>query len=276
MSIAPERGGTMTETIAADLRQLIHDGELGPGERIGSVQDLAVRYGTGRTTVNAAIDRLEAEGLLSGGKGKLIRVRQALTPLIWDLGGEMLAARGAGPATAFDGSRWEAAVREQGRAPRQDAVALSLLGAPPPEAAGVAQWEGKTAVRSLIRRVDGQPSMLATSYFPYEVIAGTPLAEPGDAPATADVLADAGHPQAHLEWSASARMPRPREIADFRLPRGVPVLEVTLAGYGADGVPVHVMRIVAPADRWTIRVPDPALAAGHAQPCVISSARRSQ
>ena len=253
MSVAPEQGGTMIEIIAADLRTQIHDGMLSPGERVGSVKDLAERYGAARTTVHAAIDLLIGEGILSGGKGLSLRVRQAPEPLAWDLGAEIRAARDGGA-----GDWWEDAVRQQGHDGRQDAAVLSFLAAPPPEMARAPRWDGKTAVRSLTRWVDGKPSMLAAAYFPYPVIAGTPLAEPGDVPAAAEVLAGCGHPQSRLECRATARMPRPLEVAGLRLPRGVPVLEVTLDGYEAGGAPVHVVRIVAPADRWAMRLLEPA------------------
>ncbi len=57
------RGGWSTQTVSERLRQLILEGEYGPGERLIEEQ-LAERLGISRTPVRQALTMLEAEGLV--------------------------------------------------------------------------------------------------------------------------------------------------------------------------------------------------------------------
>jgi len=54
---------TSTVRVHAELRQAILDGVLGPGERLRA-EALAERFGTSRTPVREALQRLEREGLV--------------------------------------------------------------------------------------------------------------------------------------------------------------------------------------------------------------------
>src|SRR4030081_4067085 len=52
------------------LRALVHDGELRPGDRIPASREFAVQLGVHRTTVANAYAELESEGLISGHVGR--------------------------------------------------------------------------------------------------------------------------------------------------------------------------------------------------------------
>jgi 2-aminoadipate transaminase len=52
------------------LRALVHDGELRPGDRIPATRELAVQLGVHRTTVANAYAELEADGLIRGHVGR--------------------------------------------------------------------------------------------------------------------------------------------------------------------------------------------------------------
>src|SRR3954468_19960820 len=57
------RSSTSAERTLASLRELILDGDLRPGTRLGEVE-LAERLGVSRTPVREALTRLAAEGLV--------------------------------------------------------------------------------------------------------------------------------------------------------------------------------------------------------------------
>lgn len=259
MSGASQLAGTAKDRITDDLRRQIKSGALKPGDGIGTTQQLAGEYQVGRATIREAFAILTGEGLLVSGKGYGVRVRKQPERLTWDLGFERRSALAAAEDddSPADGDWWDEMVRRQGRKPRQD-VELSFLPGPPPEVAALLEWDAKTVVRSRVRYVDGTPAMLATSYFPFDVAEGTPLAEPGDVHARGGVLAAYGHPQAVIRWTSTARMPSAEEAAKLDMLRGVPVHEVTFTGYEEknlefpDGRPVRVMVTIAPADRWTL------------------------
>lgn len=52
------------------LRRLIKDGRLGPGERLPSLRDAAAAAGVNVNTMRAVYARLESEGLLKGEQGR--------------------------------------------------------------------------------------------------------------------------------------------------------------------------------------------------------------
>lgn len=63
--------------IAADLRELVESGELGPGDALPSEAELTERYGVSRGTARQALAELEGAGLVEAvhGKGRYVRRR---------------------------------------------------------------------------------------------------------------------------------------------------------------------------------------------------------
>src|SRR5260370_41144121 len=61
--------------LRAQLRALVHAGDLRPGDRIPASRELAVMLGVHRTTVANAYAELESEGLIQGhvGRGTFIK-----------------------------------------------------------------------------------------------------------------------------------------------------------------------------------------------------------
>ncbi|MGC8794117.1 MAG: PLP-dependent aminotransferase family protein [Bryobacteraceae bacterium] len=68
------------------LKELIASGRLRPGERLPATRELAGRLGLNRTTVTAAYELLQAEGLIRGhvGRGSFVASGPALPRLAWD------------------------------------------------------------------------------------------------------------------------------------------------------------------------------------------------
>jgi GntR family transcriptional regulator, histidine utilization repressor len=66
------------ERIRSDIERQILSGETGPGDRIPSEQDLMLRYGCSRMTVNKALSALNAAGLVQRRKraGTIVAQRQ--------------------------------------------------------------------------------------------------------------------------------------------------------------------------------------------------------
>lgn len=135
-------GGSLPARIAAELRRLIGETVLAPGDAVPSSRALAAHLGVSRGSVVAAYDQLLAEGYLSAAVGRSTVVNPQLrrvhppprpprpaprwrpeAPPVLDLRpGRPWAADVVGPA-------WRAAWREASAAPVDDAVpALGLPG----------------------------------------------------------------------------------------------------------------------------------------------------
>lgn len=233
------------EQVAAVLRVAITNGELGPGEVIPSEADLRAQYGVSRDTVRKALGILANEGLITSGQGKARHVR-AYAPLRWTLSSFEDAAR---PDSANSLDAWAAEVACQGRRPAET-IELSIM-IPPDHVADRLQLnpEALVVVRKRVRYVDNNPYQLADSYFPQELVDGTPLVEPRSVSAPGGLLAAIGHPQARLIDEITIRMPTIIETEQLRLTPGTAVAEITRTGYGVDGRPLRVMVTVAPGDR---------------------------
>jgi GntR family transcriptional regulator len=62
------------------------------------------------------------------------------------------------------------------------------------------------------------------------------------------IFEDQGHVMTRIREEVSARMPRPEERRDLRLPPGVPVLDVLHTSLDQDGQPYELTRFVMRAD----------------------------
>jgi GntR family transcriptional repressor for pyruvate dehydrogenase complex len=68
-TIDPERRGTTSEEVISQLREMIHRGELRPGDRLPPERDLARLLGVSRPTLRAGIRSLAAVGVLHSRQG---------------------------------------------------------------------------------------------------------------------------------------------------------------------------------------------------------------
>ena len=68
-TIDAERRGTTFEEVVSQLREMIHNGELRPGDRLPPERDLAKRLGVSRPTLRAGISSLAAVGVLQPRRG---------------------------------------------------------------------------------------------------------------------------------------------------------------------------------------------------------------
>src|SRR6185369_12535913 len=68
-AIDAERRGTSFAEVVAQLREMIHNGELRPGDRLPPERDLAKLLGVSRPTLRAGIRSLAAVGVLESRQG---------------------------------------------------------------------------------------------------------------------------------------------------------------------------------------------------------------
>src|SRR5580658_5138461 len=69
-SLNPDSDVSLYRQLGAYLQRLIEGGELRPGDRLPPTRELAGQLGLNRTTVSAAYDLLEHEGLIKGEVGR--------------------------------------------------------------------------------------------------------------------------------------------------------------------------------------------------------------
>jgi GntR family transcriptional repressor for pyruvate dehydrogenase complex len=68
-TLPPERHGTTSEEVISQLREMIHRGDLRPGDRLPPERDLAKLLGVSRPTLRAGIRSLAAVGILQSRQG---------------------------------------------------------------------------------------------------------------------------------------------------------------------------------------------------------------
>src|SRR3954467_11378696 len=68
-TLSPERHGTTSEEVISQLREMIHRGDLRPGDRLPPERDLAKLLGVSRPTLRAGIRSLTAVGILQSKQG---------------------------------------------------------------------------------------------------------------------------------------------------------------------------------------------------------------
>ncbi|MER6251135.1 GntR family transcriptional regulator [Streptomyces sp. NPDC001584] len=238
--------------IADDIRGRIDRGELGPGQQLPTEHELMAQYEASRNTVRLALRRLTDEGLIISGQGRGSYVRKAHVPAVWDW--SVLESRSRHESDVNGGDQWTSIVAESGREPRQE-VRVSIR-QPPVDVAkhlGLDPETAMTVVRERVRFIDQEPYALADSYFPEELVRGTPLMKPEDVSAPGGVLAQSGLIQARYEDEITFRMPTRAESERLDLPPATPVAVHTRTGYDKDGKPLRVMVTTLPGDRHVIR-----------------------
>jgi GntR family transcriptional regulator len=252
--VDPTSDRPVYKQIADQLRAAIEAGELPPGQRLPSEAELMGRYDVAQGTVRQALSLLRGEGLVVAqhGRGVFVRERPRLRRLASD--------------------RFSRKHREEGKAAylaesetegvRPD-VEVYYVG--PGEApVGIAERLGvRKGTRVLVRRrrylSDGQPTELATSYVPWSLAKGTPIAEVNPGPGGIYArIEERGHRLARFEEEVTARMPTPEESKALRLAAGSPVLALVRTAYDTDDRPVEVCDTVMSADVYVLTYQLPA------------------
>lgn len=243
----PGKGEPKYLRIAADLRRSITSGERGPDTRLPGENDLMATYQVARETARKALAQLINEGIATPRRGAGVYVRgfrpvirngiQRLSGSTWPEGRSIWGEEADGRSLAVDSVQ----VSEDNPPGR----AAILLGLDDGE---------RVIVRDRRYLLDGKPVLLARSYLPASLVAGSQVAQPDTGPGgTYARLRDLGHPPTHFREDLRARMPEPGEASALDLPAGTPVIEVIRTAYASDGQPVEVSEMVADASAYVFR-----------------------
>ncbi|MFD3719864.1 GntR family transcriptional regulator [Streptomyces sp. NPDC058674] len=221
------------QRIADDLRAAIDRGEYGPGDRLPGEHALAAEYSVAVMTVRQAIGVLRTEGLVEARKGAGVFV-QAFRP-IRRRGIQRLARDHWGAGKSI----WSA---DEDRPLSVDQVTIAEVD--PPE--HIADVLGLTAGHTSCRRsrrfvLDGRPVMLAASYLPQELVAGSAITRADTGPGgTYARLAELGHAPVHFREEIRCRMPNGEETDRLGIPPTRPVLLTVRTAYDEAGRAVEV------------------------------------
>jgi len=240
--------------IADHLRAAIVKGELEAGAQLPSERELMASYGAARGTVRQAIAALRAQGLIDvqHGRGAFVRTQPPVRRLAHDRFARR--HRDAGKAAYL------AELEAEGRRPEIEVLAIDSAPATPEVARRLQLPEG---AQVLVRRrrylADGQPMELATSYLPWDLVAGTKIGEPNPGPGGIYArLEEIGHRLKRFTEDVSARMPLPEEARALQLPVGVPVFVLVRTAYDSEDRPVEVCDTTMAADRYVLSYELPA------------------
>lgn len=237
--------------LADHIRELIVAGELASGAALPPESILVAGTGLNRTTVRNAVRVLRAEGLVDTvqGRGTFVRQHRLVRQRLFDgLRTEHALVGLLPPSPGND--LWLAttgisASVEVGCDYRQ-------VAAP----ADIAEVLGGNASMAVLRRrylflVDGRPHQSSVSYLPWDLVGGTPAADPGNERihrGTLAQLADLGVRVTSAAIAARTRMPTPDEVQQLDIGDGTPVFVLRrrlLAGTDC----VEVSDTTAPGDR---------------------------
>jgi GntR family transcriptional regulator len=253
-AIDPSSDRPVYKQIADELRTAIRSGELGPGERLPSEQELIDAHGVARGTIRQAINLLKSEGLIEveHGRGSFVRGRPPVRRLAHDRFSRRHRQRGR--------AAYLAELESEGRVAEVEVLEVRKAKA----SVDVAAWLGlepKSDV--LVRRrrylADGEPMEVATSYVPWRLADGTQLTEPDIGPGGIYArLEEAGHRLRRFTEEVTARMPTEEESRALRLAAGVPLIRVLRVAYDNDDVAVEACDAVMAADRYVLSYELPA------------------
>jgi GntR family transcriptional regulator len=238
--------------IADELREQIRTGGYPPGSRLPTMTVLSAANGVSEIVIRQAIALLRTEGLVETrrGGGTVVRVRPRVRRVAMDryrVDTAQVAAAGAPPATSFTHDQritWtDYRLERVYTQVRADPTLAALFNLDP-------------GTRLLRRRfvfyARGEPQQISINYLPWDVVGGTPVADPAREPwpgGTPAQLAYLGHPATRVEEAVAARMPTPEEAETLRMTGGVPVLTITRRMFSGERVLEVCNDIVIPADR---------------------------
>lgn len=231
----------IAERTAADLRAEIMSGELAPGDKIPTTEDLMARYSTSSMTIQRALAILKEEDLLEGRPGSGVFVRDRSLQTIHPVDYMNASERGA-PYLWIS----EATKRNQDGGSR----ILRVAEVKPPKRVSARleiEPDEKAVLRTRLGLLDGEPAEMTHSYYPASIARGTRLADrrkiPGGSPT---LLKELGYPPRGQYDQVSAREATSEEYVVLELPRNIPVIEVFRVVYSDNERPIEVTVMVKP------------------------------
>jgi GntR family transcriptional regulator len=243
------------ERIADDLRQKLANGDLAPGDRLGSEQALAEQYRVSPMTMRAALDALKDEGLIESrqGLGTFVKaprqqVQRTTDRYQWEKDRARASSEERGTTGASEQDTGLTvqdlefhAQYEEIPASRDLAEQFGI-----PEGAMLLHRTYRTNPRGL------PPLSLIDSYLVLDVVSANPdLLSAENEPwpgGTQNQLYTIGIEIGKIVDEVSARLPSTREAELLELGRGVAILAIRKKSYAVDGPLVELSDISLAGD----------------------------
>ncbi|CAL9520683.1 GntR family transcriptional regulator [Streptomyces sp. enrichment culture] len=234
------------QRIADSLREAIQSGEYGPGDRLPGENDLMATHGVARMTARQALGVLRDEGIADARKGAGVFVR-AFRP-IRRRGIQRLARDQWGNGRSI----WSADI--DSRALEVDQVSVSEETAPEHINAVLdLSAEDVTCVRRRRFVLDNKPVLLATSYLPLSLVAGSAITQEDTGPGgTYARLTELGYEPVHFREEIRSRMPSPDEMTQLSMAPGTPVILISRTAFTDQGRPVEVNEMTLDAASYVL------------------------
>ncbi|OLT12785.1 GntR family transcriptional regulator [Actinomadura sp. CNU-125] len=240
--------------IADTLREGIRDGGLPPGSRLPTMAQLRRTHGVSEIVVRQAIALLRGEGLVETrrGGGTVVRIRPPARRVAMD---RYRAVAPAGPAPRPPAEPQTTFTRDQKISWAEYRLDTEFTRVrADPELGALFELPAGTELlrRRFVHYARGEPQQISVNFLPWDLVGGTPVADPAREPwpgGTLAQLAFLGHPPTRVEESVRSRMPTPEEAETLRMSGGVPVLAITRRLLSGEDVMEVCRDIVLPADR---------------------------
>ncbi|WP_250400014.1 GntR family transcriptional regulator [Streptomyces cellostaticus] len=234
------------QRIADSLREAIQSGEYGPGDRLPGENELMAAHGVARMTARQALSVLRDEGVAEARKGAGVFVR-AFRPLR-RRGIQRLSQQQWGSGRSI----WSADI--ENRALEVDQVAVSEEAAPDRISAVLDLADDETVcVRRRRFVLEGKPVLLATSYLPTSVVAGSAITQEDTGPGgTYARLAELGYKPVHFREEIRSRMPSKDEAAQLSISSGTPVILICRTAFADEGRPVEINEMTLDASSYIL------------------------
>ncbi|KUL38557.1 GntR family transcriptional regulator [Streptomyces sp. NRRL F-4489] len=234
------------QRIAEELKEAIKAGEYGPGDRLPGENDLMATYQVARMTARQALGVLQNEGVAEARKGAGVFVRE-FRPLR-RRGVQRLARDGWGEGRSV----WADEVGERELVVDQVAVSEGPAPAGVAEVLGIGAGEA-ACVRSRRFVLDGKPVLLARSFLPVEVVAGSAIAREDTGPGGIYArLAELGYRPVRFREEIRSRMPSREEAERLRLGAGTPVIVIVRTAFAEGGRAVEVNEMILDSSAYVL------------------------
>lgn len=234
--------------IAEGLRANIRDGTYPPGTRLPTIGELSRANRVSEIVIRHAFALLRTEGLIESrrGGGTVVRAHSPARRIAIE---HYRADTRPGPVPETSFTRDQGITWDDYRLDRTydrrvaDEELAGLFGLSP----------GTPLLRRrFVFWARGEAQQISVNYLPWDLVAGTPVADPDREPwpgGTPAQLASLGHPATRVEEAVRSRMPTPEEADVLRISPGVPVLAITRRMLSGDRVLEVCRDIVIPTDR---------------------------
>ncbi|WP_069886952.1 GntR family transcriptional regulator [Streptomyces luteocolor] len=230
---------SLHERIAADIRDEIMSGDLEPGAKLPSTNQLKERFDASNATIQKALQLLKEERLVVGRAGAAVIVREHRQRT-------MRPASYMAPAPPGEPYRWLTEAAKHGTAAHSTLMEVAEVRPPADVSAALNLAVDETALlRQQILTIDDEPVELVKSYYPLGIARGTAITGrrkiKGGTPA---LLAALGFPPRMSVDRVSARVPTQEQFHALRLPSGLPVLRTLRVVHSDGDRPIEVTVMV--------------------------------